>query len=322
MCYRPITIPNKHRTVWNDKHLNTFGCGQCVPCIQKKRTEWAFRMHQESKDHAHAYFVTLTYREEELPYLNLETGEFPVRLKDDTSKYLETDRLEKIVYKKDVQNFIKNVRRQQEHHVPKHSTRIEQDVKRKVRYYMNSEYGTQYTKRPHYHGILWGLHPNIANRIDNQKIWTKGNVQIKPIDESVSSYYYLSKYMYKQKNYNIWTFKPFTVMSQKPIIGNRYLETHTDYHIAKGDLFTKWNGKEVLIPRVYRDRLPQWLKRATNEKILEYNKEIEKKELHLYETKKNHHPEILRYFKQQKAENKQRIEQLIFNTKMSKQLSL
>ena len=69
-------------------------------------------------DHPTAYFVTLTYDEHNLPYLNLETGEYPLTLVDNNS--FEDDQLQAIVYKKDVQNFIKKVRRYTEVHVNKY----------------------------------------------------------------------------------------------------------------------------------------------------------------------------------------------------------
>ena len=37
---------------------------------------WSFRLNQEMKVSATAHFVTLTYSDENIPYLNKETGEF------------------------------------------------------------------------------------------------------------------------------------------------------------------------------------------------------------------------------------------------------
>lgn len=316
MCYYPITLRNNYRKPNNDSALNTVPCGKCIRCIEKHRTQWAFRLYHEAKDHATAYFITPTYTEEQLPYLNHTTGEYPIRLSDsyETNTYRETDQLEKIVYKKDIQDFIKNVRRQTEYHFKKHSPEAEKETK--IRYYFTSEYGTKNTKRPHYHGIIWNLQPPIAKKIELQKIWTKGNITIKPIiDNDIATYYYLSKYMYKQKNLNIWTFKPFNVMSTRPFIGHTYLKTHSKYHIQKGDLLTKFNNRTITLPRQYRIKLPQYLTDNTNKKILEYNKELEKKELHLAEQRENHHPDILKYFKQQTKENKDKLEKLVFKQK-------
>ena len=113
--------------------------------MNKARRDWAFRLYEESKDHAFTYFITLTYDDYNLPFLNLETGEYPVRLnKIDTEVFLETDRIEKIVLKSDVQKFMKSVRRQQQYYEKKNKI-----PQQKIRYYITSEYGTQKTKRPH-----------------------------------------------------------------------------------------------------------------------------------------------------------------------------
>jgi hypothetical protein len=337
MCYNQRTIVNKHRSPSSDGHLNTFSCGKCVKCINKYRTEWAFRMHQESKDHATAYFVTLTYDEENLPYLNATTGQYPVRLKSNPLELQESDYLEKIVYKKDVQDFLKNLRRQTQHHVDKYDQyrtlqklrktekgtterlRLQEQYKQihqeyKIRYYFTSEYGTKSTKRPHYHGIVWNLQPPIARKLELQKIWTKGNTHIRPAENNTpADYYYLTKYIFKQRNYNIWTFPPFQLMSQKPFIGSRYLETHREYHMAKGDLITPFNKREILIPRIYRDKFPKLLKDITKQKI--FNKLAKEEKKGLSSTKQNHHYDILQWFKQQTAERQAEYEQQQFEQK-------
>lgn len=314
MCHNPITITNKYRNTKSDTHLITVPCGKCVRCISKKRQEWAFRMYQESKDHATAYYLTLTYNEEELPYLNLTTGEYPVRFKDDIKTLSEEDQIEKIVYKKDLQDFIKKVRRSTNYTFTKDkNNKLKKDLK--IRYYFTSEYGTKFTKRPHYHGIIWNLQPNIAKQIENQKIWTKGNVKIDTLDSSdVATYYYLTKYLYKQKNYNIWTFKPFQLQSQG--IGRRYIETHENYHIAKGDLITKFNKSEIIIPRYYRDKLPNYLKKASNKKTEKYIKEKYQKDL-IKTRKQKHTLHQIEQFKKLKKDEQNRIENLIFKSKFN-----
>jgi hypothetical protein len=307
----------------------TVPCGKCVKCISKKRKEWAFRLNEESKDHATAYFITLTYDENHLPYLNQTTGEYPVRLKDDITKYQETDYMEKIVYKKDVQDFIKQLRSHQNHFVKKHAYRNHPNRKHlvkdkkilekyKIRYYFTSEYGTQFTKRPHYHGIVWNLEPQVNRKLELQKIWKHGQVNTKPIKGGdYKAYYYLTKYLYKQKNYDIWTFKPFQLMSTKPYIGNRYLETSKHYHIGKGDLLTKFNKHNMILPRIYKDKLPNYLKKATKQKLLQIDKEKEEILITLAK-KQTHHWEILEYFKQETREDKEKLEALLFKSKFIK----
>mgnify|MGYP000247124433 CR=1 FL=1 len=292
MCLRPITLKNDSRKPHNDRALNTVPCGRCYKCVQKNRTEWAFRLFQESKDHAYSYFLTLTYSTKNLPFLNLTTGEYPVRLKNNCDILAEEDQIESIVYKKDVQDFIKNVRRQQEYHTT---------YSNPIRYYATSEYGTKQTQRPHYHVILYSLHPDIAKKIELQKIWPYGQAQIKPMDRSVKTYYYVTKYLFKQRNYDIWTFRPFTLMSTKPFLGNRYLETSKQYHFAKGDLITRFNGRDLVIPRIYADKLPTKLKENTYEKIKQLSHEKHQKSLRDTHHE-NYHPSILNIWKQMTQE--------------------
>lgn len=339
MCYNRRTLRNENRTANNDNYLNTFPCGKCVRCINKKRTEWAFRMDQESKDHATAYFVTLTYTEENLPYLNLETGQYPVRLNSDITELREDDYLEAIVYKKDIQDFIKNVRRQTEHFVNKHDytkshrnynwatedqkpywkqLRSQVHEPYLIRYYFSSEYGTKSTKRPHYHGILWNLQPPIARKLELQQIWKKGNVMITPIDDSIGTYYYLTKYLFKQRNYDIWSFKPFQLMSQKPFIGHRYLETSRDYHIGKGNLITKFNRRDIVLPRIYADRLPKYLQEETRKYLEEQRHLLQDENDRKDATGKNHPTYLLEWFKQQRAEAEAAHEDFLFQQKFKK----
>ena len=335
MCYHPITLKNPGRTPANDNHLVTVPCNKCIKCIEKKRTEWAFRLHQESMDHPTAYFVTLTYDEHNLPYLNLETGEYPLTLVDNNS--FEDDQLQAIVYKKDVQNFIKKVRRYTEVHVNKYDPaqlhkkyfgkKKPRDYKKiykethdpyRIRYYFTSEYGTKNTRRPHYHGIIWNLEPSIAHKLEIQKIWTKGNTHIRPLTgDSTAEYFYLTKYMFKQRNLDIFPMKPFTLMSTKPYIGSRYMETSKDYHLAKRNLITKFNGRDLYLPRIYRDKFPTKLKELSRQYIEQQTEKLEKDQEIKSENQGNHSPYMLRFMKQFEKERKARHEQQLFNQKFT-----
>lgn len=305
MCVKPLTIKNKYQSPRYDKPTVTIPCGKCVKCINKKRTEWAFRLDQEAKDHAQSYFITLTYDEKELPYLNLETGQYPVRLSQDVNILRETDRVEKIVYKKDVQDFIKRLRYYQK-----------KQTKRKIRYYACSEYGTEKTKRPHYHIIAFGLEPTVARKVELGKVWQYGNADIKPLDNKPGTYYYVTKYLFKQRLIkDTWTFKPFSLMSTRPFIGHGFIKRNIKRQYYNQDLFTKFNGKEIIIPRIYRESLmyevddkpdkyfKKYLKDNTIKKLQKKLKEAEEKTFR--ETNKNnYHPDILEAFKKITQQNK------------------
>lgn len=94
-----------------------YGCGQCLPCLIKKRSEWTFRIMQEAKLHADSIFCTLTYDDDHWP----AGGSLCPR---------------------DITLWLKRVRKC--------------IIPRRIRYYYVGEYGDR-TGRPHFHCIIFGL---------------------------------------------------------------------------------------------------------------------------------------------------------------------
>mgnify|MGYP007021599343 FL=1 len=90
-------------------------------------------------------------------------------------------------------------------------------------------------------------------------------------------------------------------MSTKPFLGNRYLETSKQYHFAKGDLITRFNGRDLVIPRIYAEKLPNILKQNTYEKIKQLSHEKHQKSLRDTH-QENYHPSILNIWKQMTQE--------------------
>ena len=109
LCANPMVIDGK-----------AFGCGQCLPCRINKRRVWAERILLESLCHGDNSFVTLTYRDSEVPID--EFGQM-VLVPEHCTKWLK--RLRKEI------------------------------APRKVRYFLVGEYGTK-SSRPHYHCALFG----------------------------------------------------------------------------------------------------------------------------------------------------------------------
>lgn len=107
-------------------------CGQCRPCLIKRRREKTARVVLESKTHEHALYVTLTYKDDYLPteIYDLKTGEI---LYSHPNGCLD---------RRAVQNFIKRVRRDR--------------PSKSVRTFYCGEYGDK-NWRPHYHFLIWGI---------------------------------------------------------------------------------------------------------------------------------------------------------------------
>lgn len=130
-------------------------CGCCEQCVAEKCNNWVIRNYYESKAHQEISFITLTYEEN------------PV-----------------ILVRKDLQDFMKRLRRYLDYHGYK-----------KVRMFGAGEYG-ELNGRPHMHIILYGWtdkKPNYLtiNKKGNivyqskiiQKLWGKGRTSYQEFNE-------------------------------------------------------------------------------------------------------------------------------------------
>lgn len=146
MCLNPKTFLNPtHYFEFGRSFLNIpVSCGSCLECQNVSRNEWFFRNYAEWKytieNGGCAFFLTLTYAEENLPY-------FFQRY-----KYLESDGSisEKLTSfpcfsLEDIQVFISNMRKYA-------CRRFGKDTR--IRYEVFPEYGSK-TQRPHYHCLFY-----------------------------------------------------------------------------------------------------------------------------------------------------------------------
>jgi hypothetical protein len=202
-------------------------CGLCVECRNKLRNEWTARLHIEHKHARYSEFTTLTYSDENLVY----DSENPT------------------LYKPDLQNFMKRLRRRNEGN--------------KIRFYGIGEYGDKFG-RPHYHLLLFSNFP--IKHVE--KAWGKGNVHRD--DVTPASIHYCTGYIRKQLHHELvekakarangetWEpvrQSPFSLMSTRPSIGYQYITyKNYRYHITnmKNTMFI--NGRDVPLPRYYRER--------------------------------------------------------------------
>lgn len=111
-CLSPITLTATPKTP-----SLSVPCGKCAGCLTARRNEWTFRLFEESKNHLKTCFLTLTYNDDNLEYLNNVAT----------------------INKATLQKFIKRLRKNI-----------------KFRYYAVGEYGSN-TMRPHYHLIIFGF---------------------------------------------------------------------------------------------------------------------------------------------------------------------
>lgn len=234
-----------HISLWIDGHEEIvrdfikIPCGKCLGCQIARAKEWTSRLLMEQSTSETAYFVTLTYNDEFLPFTepNEEGLSWPT------------------IRHRDFQLFIKRLR--------KHfSDRV-------IRFYCTSEYGPR-TLRPHYHAIIYGLpsesddftlepfqstqHGMLYRCKAIEDCWSQWIQPSKdPVSgELVNGYYkpmgfvlvgdcsaktcgYVARYVNKKFDPNIDKYvrktgveRPHAMMSRRPGIGYDYFQLHPD----------------------------------------------------------------------------------------------
>ena len=218
-CISPISLKDP-RAIRGSQRL-IVPCGKCGACRANRRIEWSFRLKQELMSASSAFFITLTYDDE-----NLRFNENGVAT----------------LCKEDVQLFIKRLRKAQCG-----------SKKCVIRYYCVGEYGTR-THRPHYHILLFNLDKNLLNSV--VYLWSLGHIDIGKVNDS--SIHYTTKYHVnfdkeKSKDYGI---EPeFALMSRRPGIGYRFLEKSAKWNKDHGNVFVMNNGYAQRMPRYYKDKI-------------------------------------------------------------------
>nr|WAE43931.1 MAG: replication initiator protein [Microviridae sp.] len=138
-------------------------CGRCPNCAVKRASMWSFRLCKELEVSTSAFFLTLTYTNDNVPL---------------------SDKGRMTLCKSDVQLFIKRLRQNQKRYAKKHSLRT-----KPIRYFSVGEYGSK-RWRPHYHLILFNamVDPILMS-------WTLGEMKFGTVNESSVGYTlkYISK---------------------------------------------------------------------------------------------------------------------------------
>ena len=207
-------------------------CGKCEACQSKRRQQWSFRLFQELKYSESCYFITLTYDDQHLPLssglINGTPHVFPV------------------VDKKDVQNFLKRLR--------KHIEPF------KIRYFLVSEYGPR-TYRPHYHMLLFNFPNLLKQKLDGILIdaWSNGFTRVDPV--SNARIHYVTSYCLDSSTLPKHLPKNFMLCSRKPGIGSQYLDNYdvVNFHLRNLDntcyLSNTTGVFKTQMPRYYSDKL-------------------------------------------------------------------
>lgn len=290
-CLFKITI-QLDKPIEREGRLLTFiniPCGKCGRCIERRKMEWCFRMSEEMRTAKTAYFVTLTYAPETVPYNGYGKKTLvPDRKTSLKFKLIEQGR--KRITKKwkkkqsddSLEGFFKRLRINQERSgITIEHLKNKLNHKDKIKYYAAGEYGENNTKRPHYHAIIYN-----ASEINIHKSWNLGGVFCVPANEATIAYVmkYLDKRFDKKQHWGI--VPEFNCMSEG--IGSNYIEKNKHWHKRNLDILfvTTWRGIKIPMPKYYRDKIftdeereqqviivTDKLQEIRDEKISEYGRE-------------------------------------------------
>lgn len=183
----------------------------------KKRREWYGRLIMEKKKNK-AYFVTLTYNEENLPF-------------DDNGN--------PTFCKRHIQLFLKRLRASYS------------KFGLKLRYFIVSEYGSNYL-RPHYHAIIFcngTTHEQMQHECE--KSWKHGFVCVGSARNSGLNY--CCKYVLFKSDILENRMRPFAMMSKKPPIGYSYFTPKMVQYICRrgSDFMIPIDGMRFSLSRVF-----------------------------------------------------------------------
>lgn len=202
MCEKPFTQLGK-----------AFPCGRCLPCLFNRRRVWTHRIVLEAAQYEHNTFVTLTYNDCSLPFLNAASNSSVATLVPDH-----------------LQNWLKRLRKA--------------IAPSRLRFYACGEYGDE-SWRPHYHAALFGFPTCVRGRTRRKvgsgrpiwdgccvqcelvgKTWGHGDVDLGMLEVSSAQYVagYVTKKMTTADDQRLVGRHPeFARMSNRPGIGHSAL---------------------------------------------------------------------------------------------------
>lgn len=224
-------------------------CGKCTGCKLEYSRQWAVRITHEAQLHEKTSFVTLTYRDEELPKTRTRTK---TRTRDGS------------LSKRDLVLFTKRLNAQTKY-------RFGNGIK----YYACGEYGEK-THRPHYHIAIFGedfsddrqfwKNAKSGHKLWRssrlEKLWPHGDADIGEL--TFESAAYIARYIMKKitgtkshehyrrtddNGHDYWLTPEFNVMSRNPAIGREWLLRYKSSVYPHDHVVTR--GHTAKPPRYY-----------------------------------------------------------------------
>jgi len=253
-AWRKINVDKPKESVY-DRFIP---CGNCGACRYNYQQDWIFRLRWEYTDPRtfSAAFYTLTIEDEHLDFVpewNAETGEI-LCMKPTLSVEM-------------MQKYWKRLRMHHEREFPKIYSAKAGEKRSKIRYYMVGEYGSV-KERPHYHAIIFNLHPKFlrkdwkigngwVNNYMREKVWKKGMCHFGEVNQR--SIAYCAKFHMLPNNRfeeNSSRLKEHSNMSKNPYIGNYYERTNGDRHREGSQFYVRTpSGTKRRMPKIYKEKI-------------------------------------------------------------------
>lgn len=248
-------------------------CGRCLPCLKKRKAQWSYRIENEMRHSISAYFVTLTYNDDNLPPGNVvdpkHHKEFIALLKQYESWTEMSTRLDY-----SYEEFQRSKQRIGEYANDYHYDDYN------LRYYGISEFGG-ISGRVHWHYLLF----NVIDKRNIEKAWQAGLVQV---DEcNINTIDYVLKYMIKEReNDQPQGKKEVSFMSKGMGMQGITQEFIDSISAPENNQVVNSRGHKVALPRIYRKNFmekDQLKAKAVkiNEAVAIQKADLEKKTLQL-----------------------------------------
>lgn len=252
VCLKPTLIQVKPKNA--EPYRMYVACQKCNFCLQDRRNGWAIRLTQELKRAMTAKFITLTYNSHYLPTTTYKYGQRNVTTPTLVKKHLTT-----------WYDTICTANRRYLKSISKSPEQYAALLKRySPKYYGVGEYGSNFN-RPHYHAILFNVHPNVLVKLNERRnfqegeiekgsTWNYGHIDVGSV--TAQSINYVAKYMIDRKKEYTKKQPQFAVMSKG--LGSNYL-VNAQWHKAKNPenwrTYIMHNGKKLKLPRYYKDQI-------------------------------------------------------------------
>lgn len=249
-------------------------CGYCPACKYNQRVGWTFRISEHARHSKEAWFITLTYDQENIPLLDYETGELVRGMDKNRSDMCES------LDASDLRRFLTSVKKAQVRAYKEvmENTLSPSEVVQKpeLKYFAVSEYGGK-LGRPHYHIIIFNLWSDLAREDRLLKIWKKGKVETEALNPALIHYatgYLFEKNKYlkgRQQKPKMWVSKG---------LGEQYVKRNKKFHKDNLNPWIWFNGYKIAMPQYYKEKIFTLEEIETiNAKLMEHHSESDKIEI-------------------------------------------